>query len=380
MRKKLFLVSVIILLMFPAFSSDVLSGNISSQEELAEVNPDFMISPEKAFDWHVKKDKWTPAYSGTQSWHNFMEFVENKLEGYGVVDIAKNKWSYDHWSTSEWPDDSNWELVSDGENIKVASYGAYSGSTDENGITAELVYYDPTDPPDSIEDKIVVYETKPYPEKPYPKSFLLFCTMNDYEYCTDSETFPELFTPVPVNESISYNVWWQLRQTQKLNKLLVKGNAAGGVIIFDASYERLAGLYTFPVPKRYNVPNLYLARDAGAKVKQDAIKGKKATLKLVADVEEVETYQLIGYLPGKNYGTPDDEQIILVTHTDGCSISQENGALGILGIIHYFSNFPQKERPKTLMVFLDNRHYMPGMEHAFADEDFFALHPEAWDT
>ena len=42
-------------------------------------------------------------------------------------------------------------------------------------------------------------------------------------------------------------------------------------------------------------------------------------------------------------GTDKDEQIILTNHTDGPSITQDNGALGILGIIKYFSNIPQEK-------------------------------------
>jgi hypothetical protein len=83
-------------------------------------------------------------------------------------------------------------------------------------------------------------------------------------------------------------------------------------------------------------------------------------------------------LPGKHYGTPQDEQILLITHTDGPSISQDNGALGILGVVGYFANIPQAERPRTLMVFLDCRHYMPGAERAFAAQDYAATHPEIY--
>jgi len=93
----------------------------------------------------------------------------------------------------------------------------------------------------------------------------------------------------------------------------------------------------------------------------------------------VSTYQLIDYLPGRHYGTPEDEQILLTTHTDGPSISQDNGAFGILGIVHYVSQVPQSKRPRTLLVFLDNRHYMPGMERVFAEQNWFAQHPEAWE-
>ena len=140
----------------------------------------------------------------------------------------------------------------------------------------------------------------------------------------------------------------------------------GAIIVYDMAYERTKGLYTFGVPTLYNSPTLILSREDGAKVIDDAKQGKSATLRLEAAVETSEAFQYIAYLPGANYGTPEDEQIILVNHTDGPSITQDNGALGLLGIVKYFSNIPQSERPRTLTVFLDCRHYMPGMEDAHA--------------
>ena len=82
---------------------------------------------------------------------------------------------------------------------------------------------------------------------------------------------------------------------------------------------------------------------------QAAKENKNATIVLNSNVEKSEAYQLIGYLPGKHYGTEKDEQIILTNHTDGPSITQDNGALGILGIIKYFSNIPQDQRDRTLL-------------------------------
>ena len=69
---------------------------------------------------------------------------------------------------------------------------------------------------------------------------------------------------------------------------------------------------------------------------------------------------------------------MLITHTDGPSISQENGGLGILSMVRYFSRIPQAERPRTIMIFLDCRHYMPGQERAFAQEDYAASHPDVY--
>jgi hypothetical protein len=160
-------------------------------------------------------------------------------------------------------------------------------------------------------------------------------------------------------------------------KVLRKSQAAGGIVVFNMGYDRLSGLYSFPVLPQYNAPNLYVDRVSGAKVIKDAKAGKKATIKLLAKVEPTETYQLIGYLPGRHYGTPQDEKILLTSHTDGPAVLQDNGALGLLGIVGYFSHIPQSERPRTLMVYLDNRHYMPGMERAFAKQDFFTKNPAA---
>jgi len=347
------------------------------QSYLTSVNPDFMVKPDKAYQWHRYKDKGGPTHSGDASWQKFMTFLEKEFKKCGVVDITRNKWTYDRWHTSEWPEDKNWTLISDGTPVKVAHYGAYSGSTGPEGIAAELIYYNPASPPSSIKGKIAVFTTAPHPNPPLDKGYQTWFTINDHEYLSDPETFPPMHTKVPVNETVSFDIWWQLRQTIRIIDTLKKGQAAGGIIIFDGSYDRIAGLYTFPVPVLYNSPTLLLDRVAGKKVLDDAKNGRKATLKLLAKIEKTETYQLIGYLPGKNYGKPSDEKIVMTTHTDGPGISQDNGAFGILGIVAYFSHIPQAERPKTLMIFLDNRHYMPGMEKGFEKEDWFTKYPES---
>ncbi len=149
------------------------------------------------------------------------------------------------------------------------------------------------------------------------------------------------------------------------------------VIVYNMAFERTVGLYSFPTPALYDVPTLILDREAGAKVIADAKAGKSATLRLEATVEAAEAYQLIAYLPGRAYRTPADEQILLVNHTDGPSITQDNGALGLLAIVNYYSHIPQSQRPRTLTLFLDCRHYMPGMEQANRDNDWFTRYPEA---
>ena len=365
------------------------------KDDLTNINSRFMVKPHEAYLWHLYKDKGGGTYSGSPSWKRYMKFLEWNLEQYGVRDITRNVWTYDRWYTTDWPGHHKWTLTSDGKSIKVASYSAYSGSTTEAGITAPLVYYDPANPPalSSLAGKIVVFKTAPHPcppNTPVPfipanLGYILQYTFTDHEFVTNPDTYGALYSRVANEESINGDVWYQLGQiggaggTTGFLGILRANGAAGGLIVFDESYDRLAGLYQFgvPVPPTSSCPTLFLDRDAGSQVIDDAKSGKTGTLKLLAKVEPTETYQLIGYLPGKNYGKPEDEMVVLTSHTDGPSISQDNGAFGVLGIVHYFSHIPKSKRPRTLMIYMDNRHYMPGMEGAFAQYDYFTLHPEA---
>ena len=342
------------------------------QSSLTNLRSEWLVTPEEALAWASIKNDNLPTLTGSTEWVTYMEFLETTLDTYGVVDGTRNAWQFERWHTSE--DGSQWSLSSDGASVRVANYGAYSGSTGPEGITAELIYYDHDNPPESIEGKIVVIPTRKHPNPPYSDNYLINYTFNDYEYATDAETLPAPFEFVPPTESFTFDIWWQL--AQGLDRIPSDGNAAGAIIVYDMAYERTKGLYTFGVPTLYNSPTLILSREDGAKVIEDAKQGKSATLRLEATIETSEAFQYIAYLPGANYGTPEDEQIILVNHTDGPSITQDNGALGLLGIVKYFSNIPQSERPRTLTVFLDCRHYMPGMEDAHAAPDWFTRFPE----
>ncbi len=328
------------------------------------------------YRWHRFKDEGGPTFSGSPAWHRYLRFLEERFEGFGVTDLVRNAWTYRRWFTSEWPGHGDWGLVVDGEPIRVAAYAPYSGSTGPRGITAELVYYAPASPPESIEGKIVVFRTPPQPTSPFPEFYREVLTFTDYEYLADPETFPPPFTPVPVCQAVHFDSPWQFQSLRRMLEILTEGEAAGGVVVFDMSYDRLSGFYPLVEYPLQHVPTLFLDRAAGGKVIEDAKRGSSATLKLVARVEEAETYQLIGYLPGREYGTEKDERIMLLSHTDGPSISQENGALGLLAVVANISQIPRKDRLRTLTVFLDNRHFMPGMEWGFSQEDWFRKRPE----
>lgn len=333
---------------------------------LIKLNRKFLPTPKEVRSWHAIKDsKGGPTLTGSPSWHNYLEMLEREWRALGVRDILRNPIRYTRWYTTEFPDDSNWSLHVDGKKIRVANYGCNSGQTPGEGVTGELVIYKEGMPDADLRGKIVVIVKTPSPG--------LSRGMDDYEYLSNADTFPNPLKPYDDEAALSPFPIMGLGAAQAP---LIKSGAAGAVIVMPLPYEATTGLYTFGVPALHQMPTLYLDRETGAEVAASA--GKQATLRLIAKTEEAEGYQLFGYLPGKDYGTANDKQILLVTHTDGPSISQENGAIGILSMVRYFSHIPQAERPRSLMLFYDCRHFMPGMERAFAKEDYAASHPDAY--
>jgi len=323
---------------------------------------------EEVLAWHRSKDSGGgPTFAGSASWRKYLELVERESKTAGLVDLIRNPWTYSRWFTSEWPNDSGWSLEIEGERIPLSGYGPNSGGTTEDGREAQLVRYTKGMDADELTGRIVVV-TRLQTEDGKP-----FIDAGDYEFLSDPQTFEDPRNPLAGTDHLSP---WGRMFLSKERKRLINGGALGMLVVFGLSRDALGGTYLLPVPRLHDLPTLLLDEDAGRRVLDAAAQGKKARLRLVARLEQVETYQLIGYLPGRNYGTSDDEQLLFVTHTDGPSISQDNGALGMLAVARHFAAVPRAERPRTLCFYFDCRHFMPGQEKAFSRQDWTRREPE----
>jgi hypothetical protein len=341
-------------------------GQSSADETIGStgaIDPALLPGASLLEEWHILKDEGGPTFSGSPAWRAHLEFLEKELHARGVRDLTRDSFSYLRWYALDEKDAVDRSLVIEGDVIPVASYWAYSGATGETGVTAPLVIYDKKAPPESMRDRIVVFDVSTVPESMLP----MF--KSGYEFAN--------YTPEGPAVGIASDQWYQgnyVIRFGRFDERLRGSGAAGAVVIFDMSPERTAGLYTFPLlrPGIFGVPGLYLDREAGRVVREAALQGREATLTLSAREEITETYFLSGYLPGRNYGSEADEFILLVTHTDGPNLTQENGGLGILGVVDYFSKIPQHDRERTLMIMFDPQHYMPG-RHVV---DWYGEHPD----
>src|SRR5712691_3200040 len=133
-----------------------------------KINPQFMITPNQAWNWNVFKAQGGPTYAGSTGWKRLTDFLISKMTEFGAVDLDYVEIPYDHYIVDDWPDrrthihDSGValeKLVTDGTPVPVvASYGMTSGSTPPEGVTAQMLHYDVAHPPSAadIAGKILV--------------------------------------------------------------------------------------------------------------------------------------------------------------------------------------------------------------------------------
>ncbi len=155
----------------------------ATPDKLTNIDTSLLPTANEVYAWHVMKDEGGGTFSGSPSWIRFMTIVETGLEEHGLVDVVKDRFGYRRWYTSDDPEDKRWSLRINNEDIRVASYWAYSGETDEHGVTAPLVVYDKDNPPESLEGKIVVFQVPGLDER----SRSMF-SKPGYEFGTDTET------------------------------------------------------------------------------------------------------------------------------------------------------------------------------------------------
>ena len=370
---------------------------LAATNDVRRIDPALLITPKQAWDWNAFKAEGGPTYAGSAGWKRFTDFLVSKLPEFGAVDLDSVDIPYDHYIVDDWPNRRTHEhgsgvavemLVTDGTPVPVvASYGMTSGFTPKEGITAPLLFYDPARPPASsdIAGKILVFKTTPYPAPPYSNAFLDNYTPTDYEWRSPGE-WPPLFVPPPTGATSSYHCRWVWSQLGGFAAIGITGRAAGLVIVYDLSPGAAFGLaqrsvYTMDgkagLGAAYvNCPTLTLDRVAGEKVIADAKAGKRGTLTLTARFQRDVGKAFIAHLPGRRYGTPQDEQVLIATHTDAMSLIEENGGIGLLGILSYFNRLPQSARARTLTFYFDCRHFMPGGEASWPQFDYYTIHPE----
>jgi hypothetical protein len=291
-------------------------------------------SRKEVWDWQVWMAKLGPKYTGNKAHTTFVEFLASHLQESGL-EVAREHYTFPRWEARRW------EITvspSTGASFKpaVTSYFPYSGQTPASGVTGELVYggHAPKFNLGGLQGKVAFID--------FSTNVRKFGEMyKPWGIYPPTAQFPAEFKPARggVND---------LTQFQK-------AGAVGVIIAWtDVSDANAADQYTpFSRPPQ-GIAGLYVGRETGAKLKEMAGSGARATVVLEADVfPDTPTDTLLATLPGATA----DEVILVNTHTDGPNATEENGGLGILALAKYFSKVPKSERKRTLVFRLTSGHF-----------------------
>lgn len=83
----------------------------------------------------------------------------------------------------------------------------------------------------------------------------------------------------------------------------------------------------------------------------------EANMKLHGRNRSGTVYNVYGTVPGKNYGTPDDEFIVVHTHYDGWATNEASATSVVLALAKYFAQFPRETRDKSLLFVAMASHF-----------------------
>jgi hypothetical protein len=196
--------------------------------------------------------------------------------------------------------------------------------------------------------------------------------------------WPNYYVNDPEHTMLPTQPWntWALSilspQAQVTPALAEQAGCAGLVIALEASRDCAIGQYisflgtTLIGDQEHRAPGmpiLFVDYRTGQVLKSRlGVLGSStvARVYLPAKIRESSTPELLAVLPGQT-----DEVVLVTSHTDGISGSEENGPLGMLAIARYFARKPQRKRT---MVFAFTGGHMSG--YTEDTQWFLDNHPE----
>ena len=366
------------------------------------IDPRLMISAEQAWDWHVFKSQCGPTYAGSTGWKRFTDFLISKMPELGAVDLDYVEIPYDHYIVEDWPDRRTHMHDSgvrgrEARHRRDAGAGrcllrhdvrlhASRGHHGADGLlrpraSARRGGYRRQDPrlPDRALSRPALRQLVPRQLHADRLRVAVAGQVVAALHAAADERVDVVSLPLGLESAGRVREHRHQAATRRASSSCTTSRLARRSAWRSAASTRQTARPD-SAPAYVNCPTLTLDRVNGAKVLADAKAGKMATLTLTARFQRDTGKAIIAYLPGKNYGTPRDEQVLIATHTDAMSLIEENGGLGMLGIMSYFNRLPRAARPRTLVFYFDCRHFMPGGEASWPQFDYYTIHPERLKT
>lgn len=291
-------------------------------------------------------------FTGSPAHKAWLDIIETELIGDGLSverhPGAMKRWDHTSWSLKLIEDDVETD-------VPVASFYPYSGSTPPGGVVGELA-----DAGDGLPlnfqlgdftGKIAVVHEVVAPLTVGSLIYPVLTYQHDPDLTlTAASDYKRAWTTIlnPQNSVVT-------RDTGSLYAAHAAG-AAAVIIALDLDAENAAGQYT-PLswdPEGREMPALFVDRATGQLLDEKIAAGASARLELqVTEYPDDSVDELIATLPGVD----PNELILITSHTDGPSASEENGNVGQIALAHYFASLPIECRQRTLVFVFEPDHF-----------------------
>lgn len=290
--------------------------------------------------------------TGSKGHQEFIAWLKQQLNDMGLS-IYSAPYTFERW------EEKRSALKVNQECIPLSSAYPYSGETDENGITGELIHVKSGDY-SKAKGKIAVVEIKKINKLP------LGLIMNK------RGAFPR-GTKIAAGDGDL--VLTSVLRNPDLKKAKEKGVKAVVLIWKGVADEKVEDQYLPFTDEYMGIPAVWVNETEGKKVIAGAKNHEMGTVILEADKQDhapTESFHVI--LEGKNK----DETILINTHTDGINVVEENGAVGMLSMIRYLRN-TQLNRT-VVFSFVTGHFRLPVFKGTSqATSTWLMSHPELWD-
>ncbi|MFW9820322.1 MAG: M28 family peptidase, partial [Candidatus Thorarchaeota archaeon] len=296
---------------------------------------------------------------GTEYAHEIEDYVFSKFKEFGLEDAKKEQFNMIYWSAN------NWKLIiqNGSEPIEIPCfYVLNTGFTDNNGITAPLVYVGTGEEKDfkktDVKDKIVVADIE-FPTLPLGKLIKLakLFYVSDPKHSID-ENFKLVLTFALTNfppqalggKRREDSVYWRAFDLGALGLILILRDYPSNVNSHWGPYDGVMK----------PIPALYVGKYDGIKVRDLVTKDKvQGTIILEGTKEPSFAHNIWGILPGKS-----EEMIMISSHHDSSfkgATEDGTGVAMVLTQLQIWAKIPQELRPRSLLFCLTAGHLYGGI-------------------
>jgi hypothetical protein len=289
-------------------------------------------------DWYAELDDRGLRATGSRPQEQYLDALHDRMERVGIQQVRAEPAPFQRWTPSSWGIDI--VAGSDAGAVPASSYVPYSGQLPPEGVTAPLVYVKPESvPAGSLQGKVALIDID------IPQTKLQRFISLSYDGYDPTHLLP------PERDYV--RVW--------LGNMLsrfaaVRAAAPSAVIaILPLDNAAAAGMYTPYDGIVRSTPGLYVARDAGARLKLVAAAGGTVRVKLSAEVDHFAGRNLVGVIPGRT-----SEFVILHSHTDGPNGIEDNGPDLIVAMAQYLARIPRDLLPRGIQIVLTTGHFVGG--------------------